>query len=632
MAGIPNTDFESMRIALDDSLSPEEKEMALRRLQDAPTIQPGELGFQPENPFAAFVDTSLTPAEKKAAQRRNHELVQLSPGQREMLDNAPTAGQVNQIQDDRYNEMLAMGAGANRGGQDQGAPVSVEGAINSILPEPAGPGVRRGIASGAPPIHEPPPAPPVEGVPPMLARPPEGGGGTPILPGQTEAGDAPGPVDQVAQALIQDAMRGSPGTFVEGGPRVAGSMEAQTVLPEGAAEDIRVGAEASAASVLEGSQAQQTANLNEAIARANAAKKRENDLEAFRKKQASAQKELEAQQTAYEKTVNDAKENPETFWSRKSTGQKIGSVIGLILMGLSGKDMSQTILGIIKEDDEAADERFERMLGAARGRMADMRERVMSPEAQQAYEESVKLQIVANEMQAQALASGNEVLQKNAELAANEILNEAEQRLIGAQKIERQTRIQNDPDRVVGGRSGGPDAALKEGKKLGLTPQQTLNAVVTKPGQAQVFDGGDIKYPVRLIDGRVVSAFDDGAKDKAREAVRAYAAVEGDMAAMDRIVKEYGDGLMPRSKAADAIGLLRKSLLLGVKNAEQAGALDKGALEVIGPMVPDPSKLLDNYDFHSQEFRGMARRKHNTAMDTYLKKRANIQSRGSERQ
>lgn len=554
---ISDSDYEAMLVALDDTLLPEEKENRLRRLQSAPAFNPEQFGFQPQNPFEAYVDPSLTPAEKKAAQRHNHELLQMAPEQRDMLANAPTPDQMQQIQDDRYNEMLALGAGPKRGGQNQGAPISVEGAINSILPEPAGPGVRRGIASGAPVAPEPSPAPPVEGVPPMLERPPEAGAGSPVLPGQGGAGDAPGPVDQVAQASIQGALRGSPGTFVEGGPRVAGSMEAQTVLPEGAAEDIRVGAEASAASVLEGSQAQQTANLNEAIARANAAKKREKDLEAFRKKQASAQAELEAQQTSYEQTVADAKENPETFWSRKSTGQKISSVIGLALMGLSGKDMSQTVLNIIKDDNDEADKRFERMLGAARGRMADMRERVMSPEAQQAYEESVKLQIVANEMQAQALASGNDVLQKNAELAANEILNEAEQRLIGAQKIERQTRIQNDPDRVVGGRSGGLDAALKEGKKLGLTPQQTLNAVVTKPGQAHVFEGGgDSKTLFTMPSGDVVEARDYEAAKEARSAVIAYTETTNAMDRMAQIAKEAAASGIPFSETRTRLGVL----------------------------------------------------------------------------
>jgi hypothetical protein len=96
--------------------------------------------------------------------------------------------------------------------------------------------------------------------------------------------------------------------------------------------------------------------------------------------------------------------------------------------------------------------------------------------------------------------------------------------------------------------------------------------------------------------------------------VQAYQTISELTNKLDGLIKQ--GRTLPGTERSNQMDALQKAILLQVKNLEKAGALDKGAVDVIGDMVPRDAGVMGNNGKALGEFKEFLRTKVRTSIDS----------------
>jgi hypothetical protein len=275
-----------------------------------------------------------------------------------------------------------------------------------------------------------------------------------------------------------------------------------------------------------------------------------------------------------ELTTPSGQLDPGRWWKDRTTGQKIAAYASSFLTGFAGRP--DAIQQAIDRDLEAQKDTLDRMdrakmqrLGASQGLVGMMRDRFSDTLlAQNAarlaaaeYEEKETKAAAARAQGPQAQAAAQvrlgEIAERKAKYAA-EMRERAAQ--LAMARYEAQLKLQQQ-------------AAAQQAQSgavvplASLTPELLKRAVVVAPGQA-------------------VLALDPDSAGKVRALQTGYKDASGLISEMIALRKNYGGETLNQDAVRTGKGL-RSSFLLTLKNLEQTGALDKGTVEIVEPMIPE---------------------------------------------
>ncbi len=323
------------------------------------------------------------------------------------------------------------------------------------------------------------------------------------------------------------------------------------------------------------------AGIRQAEAEAEVAKTQIAQNEQLVAQQAANEKErqskLEAQQAKIETAVSDyanTKIEPGNFWKNKSTEDKIVSGIAIALSALgqglqasAGVAAPNYALKIISDsidrDIEAQKIAMQTkgdVVNAQRGIYADMRSRFNDEREAELAAQTVALNSAQLKLQSISAENKSATVQANAKL------------LYGQIEEKKQEKIQELQKSALASPVG----------QLSLR-QQVLQGKVSP----EVLTKDDRE---RYVEGLGFAPSAEEAK-KMRESQVAFQDLEGTLSEIKKLREDYGAEVYNRTairkgKTLSALALLK------IKNLEQLGALDKGAIEIGDRIIPeDPTEF-----------------------------------------
>lgn len=425
--------------------------------------------------YKAFLDPGLSADEKKA----RIDSIYAQPDPAAIADVAPIT-------------MAAPAAGpdlrtADLGGQIVADPTGGGYQPPAGLPNTGSPAVsdvgaiQAGLkAAGANPIGAPSPARPSAGAP--------APGATPMTEGAAVMPPTP---EQLADAdmtsLARSSMLRRGGTIKAADIPTASVVEGREETPEAAAAKRDLEGSQLAEGMMAVSAGDQQAKA--AHAAGEAADQDVFNAEAERSKerfvQAAAQKHLATIEDDYQKTLKDSELQPNAWFANKSTGQKITSVLGAIMLGLGGHP--EMVTKIIDDDMAQRNANRDKMLGGKRQQISTFQNQMLSPEARMTMDHAMSLDIAAAQARQLAAAAAEPEMKMRAMQAAQQLSTQsAAQRLAGAQQEEKTVRT-NIVHRQAQSFGGGmtPENAAKTAKELyGNDPQGVRKVMIAAEGGA----------------------------------------------------------------------------------------------------------------------------------------------------
>lgn len=311
--------------------------------------------------------------------------------------------------------------------------------------------------------------------------------------------------------------------------------------------------------------------------------------------------QLERREADYQNLVQESKVDPDVFWTRRNTGEKIMTAIGGFLMGLGGG--ADQFIRMVEGEREHAQEERDKEVGAARDRLQDFRERTYSPQAADAFEDAVRARIVAEDLRMMSAESAEAGLRIRGEQEAAKMEAYAAERELEAKRAEAGAiaeKIQVVPRHIAGGSAGGYPAVAAYLRKLGYSPEQSAEYMskVNVPGAGFGLPQGGAKLSpeaelnitkderdrrVRLPDGTVVWATNKDRADKAQLQINATTELERNYARQRAILAKSGSSISPSDRAEYNQIAQRNTLLL--KESEDLGAVTEADAHMVNPIT-----------------------------------------------
>lgn len=489
--------------------------------------RPGEL-----ETYQIVADPTLSPDEKQA---RMAALYETPPPDAGPLASAPPpTPDARMASNDSAADDLAFLEQHGHGYADPTAPPQPPPTAADVGPN----------MSVAPPMSMPgapaPAAPPAPGT----------GQGAPAAP-------PPSVDDQAAAAargIIAASIRGTPGHVVAAHDQpVSTTVEKKEPIPEELKERIATGEAAQAGLKLkEGDLEEQNAIKNELVA-SESADKAQADFDQFKKMHAAEQKRMTDIDNEYQNMVKESAIEPDAWWTSKSTGGQIMTILGAVGMGLIGgpKMLHDMLQSQIKQDMDVRIGERDKRLGAFREKMKDVQGRLLSPEAAANMEMALGNRVAAAQAkQLEASAQSPEVRLKYQQ-AAQAMMTEAakyEANMAAQEAGASRTQIAHVARQVVGG-SSVLQNLKRVNEALGTKGTETLGILAggALPGGKE--EKTDIERRVIFPDGAVGYAGSGGEADRMKTGVSAIGGLREGLSQIRRLASAPGHTIAGADKA-----------------------------------------------------------------------------------
>jgi hypothetical protein len=337
---------------------------------------------------------------------------------------------------------------------------------------------------------------------------------------------------------------------------------------------------AAARASLEATQAAaEEARKTEEIKAAEAREAERLQKEEIRKKGAETQEaKLRSRMDELER-VSKEKIDPDRWWKSRSSGQKVLAGISAFLSGFGGGP--DYVMEAIRNDLALQREDLDRKTASAEGTLRN--EQTLTAYMRQRFQDE-RVADAAAEVAAINLAKGrNEILLAHAQG------DEAKQRGV-EMRAKLDLELQNA---LMDFRQKAGDLALKRQELELRRTQIATEALKARQKASGLALAGPEADPAtltpeqrkRLIPG-IGEALDDDSAKKGRELKTGYEKISGLLQKMIKLRDSYGPETFNRT-AVRTGRALRSQALLSIKNLEQTGALDKGTVEVMEPLLPE---------------------------------------------
>lgn len=373
----------------------------------------------------------------------------------------------------------------------------------------------------------------------------------PIAPSQSANFASPGELDVLANNLkSQQAAQVNPNTVQPKAPEqpTQGGMQQTAFSMPAAAADTGM---TDAIKGIQQGAAQQQAAANEQVKLAQNYAAQVNQFQDQAKQKYAA---LNAENQALQDDIAATKIDPHRLWNSQSTGNKILAGIGVLLSGIGAGATGQENMAmkVINRAIDADIEAQKADLGKKQNLLTMNYRKYGDLQAAESATAAQLNSVVQAQIAAQAARSGSANAGLNSKIAIAQLQQQQ-------QAKQQQTAIAQ-AQREIFNQGGGEN----------LSPAV---AEAVAPGQWVQTPAG-IKF----------AKTKDGAQ-KVTEAQTKAAAFLGSLEDMAMFNKEVGT-TVPGSANSTRAEAKRQQMLLQIKELEGAGALDKGAIAVIEPMLP----------------------------------------------
>jgi hypothetical protein len=325
-------------------------------------------------------------------------------------------------------------------------------------------------------------------------------------------------------ALMQDILKeewersqqGRSGTYVEGGP-VKTQFQVQKGKPLTPEQEqvLREQADREANLTKQGldvSAATSAAAAEQAQAQAE---KLGDQMIDFRLGQQEAQKAVAKQREQVDRLTDEAKYNPHAFWEDRGVFGNMLSMIGFAMMGAGGAS-AKDVIGIVEGHNQEDLQNKLRKREGAQSKLDELSQGVLNPAAMNEYTMGIRLKQAAFEMDAMAASMRSKELQQQGFLEAEKVRQEAERRIIEAQRLEADTVSENwmqTQGRYVGGKrpETRDEFITREAKESGRSYEEVAASLAEAerkggPKKDKGADGGMLKGRIAIVEAALEQA------------------------------------------------------------------------------------------------------------------------------
>ena len=311
------------------------------------------------------------------------------------------------------------------------------------------------------------------------------------------------------------------------------------------------------------------------------------------------EQEHEVREDEYQKLVQESRVDPDVFWTRRNTGEKMLAAVGGFLMGLGGG--ADQFIRMIEGEREHAQEERDKEVGAARERLTDFRQRLYTPQAADAFEDAIRARIVAEDMRMMAAETAEAGTRIRGEEEAAKMETYAAEKEEAARRAEAGAiaeKVAVVPRQVVGASRGGTiEDVYKRFKASGGSDEQWRDEVLPRLQRGELSLGSleprsdmspekerfYVERQVRLPTGETVYAKDKEGATLSAARISSIDALNANLSKMVGMLRRGGLHAGTAERAEYQNLAARNKLL--AKEAEDLGAITEADAAMVEPII-----------------------------------------------